>query len=174
MPLLYNGLVCVDGRNCFDGGLINPLPILDAIEAGCTDLLVLLTRPAVFRECLPSRIERQFFDLRCAHGNAQLMNAYCSAYTRENAVRDIALGRQETPPGLTIATLCPSEKDPLVERTTRSTEILKAAAIASARRTYEAFGHPVDEFIEVLRPYPASNRKKEIIGPENDSSLAAA
>src|SRR5690349_15016078 len=40
MPLLYNGLVAVDGRDCFDGGLINPLPILEAIESGCTDLLV--------------------------------------------------------------------------------------------------------------------------------------
>src|SRR5438105_3190148 len=88
MPLLYNGLVKVDGRDCFDGGLINPLPILDAIEAGCTDLLVLLTRPANFRECLPSRLEQQFFDMRCARGNAQLMKAYCGTYARENAVRD--------------------------------------------------------------------------------------
>src|SRR5215831_8740684 len=58
MPLLYNGLVAVDGRDCFDGGLINPLPILDAIESGCTDLLVLLTRPASFRVGLPSRLEQ--------------------------------------------------------------------------------------------------------------------
>src|SRR5262245_57732097 len=44
MPLLYNGLVDVEGRQCFDGALINPLPIMEAIENGCTDLLVLLTR----------------------------------------------------------------------------------------------------------------------------------
>src|ERR1043165_8964616 len=53
MPLLYNGLVAVDGRDCFDGGLINPLPILEAIESGCTDLLVLLTRPPSYRDCAP-------------------------------------------------------------------------------------------------------------------------
>jgi hypothetical protein len=37
---------------------------------------------------------------------------------------------------------------------TCNTLLLKAAAIASAKRTFEAFGHPVEEFIEVLRPYP--------------------
>src|SRR5215467_6522188 len=93
MPLLYNGLVRVNGRDCFDGGLINPLPIPDAIESGCTDLLVLLTRPASFRECLPSVLEQQLFDLRCARGNQQLMKAYCETHVRENAIRDIALGR---------------------------------------------------------------------------------
>jgi predicted patatin/cPLA2 family phospholipase len=158
MPLLYNQLVCVDGRNCFDGGLINPLPIPEAIEAGCTDLLVLLTRPAKFRECVPNRIEQQIFDMRCAHGNAQLMNAFCSTYVRENAVRDIVLGRQVLPASVNIATLCPEEDEPRVERTTRSTDVLKAAAIASARRTFSAFGQPVEEFIEVLRPFPATPR----------------
>src|SRR5262252_3996207 len=39
IPLFYNGLVTVNGRECFDGALINPLPVQDAIAAGCTDLL---------------------------------------------------------------------------------------------------------------------------------------
>jgi predicted patatin/cPLA2 family phospholipase len=155
MPLLYNGLVTVDGRDCFDGALINPLPIPEAIESGCTDLFVLFTRPASFRECVPNRLERQIFDLRCAHGNAQLMRAFCNTYLRENAVRDIALGRQQLPDGINIATICPEETDRKIERMTRDTALLKSAAIASAKRTFEAFGHPVQEFIEVLRPYPA-------------------
>jgi predicted patatin/cPLA2 family phospholipase len=174
MPLLYNGLVTVDGRDCFDGGLINPLPILDAMESGCTDLLVLLTRPANFRECIPSRLEQQLFDMRCARGNAQLMNAYCGTYARENAVRDIALGRQDVPEGIRIATLCPDDMEPRVERTTRSTDILKAAAIASAKRTLEAFGHPVQEFVEVLRPYPPLQPQQEAMDSEADDTLAAA
>jgi predicted patatin/cPLA2 family phospholipase len=179
MPLLYNGIVTVDGRNCFDGGLINPLPILEAIESGCTDLLVLLTRPASFRDCLPGRLERHIFDLRCAHGNEQLMNAFCNTYIRENAVRDIALGRQPVPDGITIATLCPDENEPKIERTTRDAQLLKPAAIASARRTLAAFGHVVEDFVEVLRPFPAIAREiaAEIEGVDSepdDSTLAAA
>jgi predicted patatin/cPLA2 family phospholipase len=155
MPLLYNGLVTVNGRDCFDGGLINPLPILEAIESGCTDLLVFLTRPASFRECPPSLIEQQIFDLRCAHGNSELRRAYCNTYLRENVIRDTALGRVPVPSGVSIATICPEEGDPKIERMTRDTMLLKEAAIASAKRTFEAFGHPVEEFVEVLRPYPA-------------------
>jgi predicted patatin/cPLA2 family phospholipase len=47
MPFFYNGIVTVNGRQCFDGALINPIPIPEAIDSGCTDLLVLLTRPAI-------------------------------------------------------------------------------------------------------------------------------
>ena len=154
IPLLYNGLVDVDGRACLDGALTNPLPVHDAIASGCTDLLVLLTRPPSHRDCLPSLLEQQLFDMRCARGNTQLMNAFVRTYERENAVRDMALGRQPVPHSINIATLCPDDADPRIERTTRSTNLLKTAAIASAKRTLNAFGHDVEEFVEVLRPYP--------------------
>jgi len=175
MPLLYNGLVTVGGRDCFDGGLINPLAILEAIESGCTDLVVLLTRPASFRDCVPTWLEQHFFDSRCARGNAQLMNAFCSTYIRENAVRDIALGRQSVPDGINIATICPDENEPRVERTTRNTDILKSAAMASAKRTLALFGHVVEDFVEVLRPMPGVATQIEPAHSEpDDSTLAAA
>jgi len=175
MPLLYNGLVSIEGRTCFDGALINPIPILEAIESGCTDLLILLTRPASFRDCMPSRIERQIFDLRCAHGNARLMSAFCNTYIRENAVRDLALGRQALPDGINIATLCPEESEPRVERITRDTQVLKDAAISSAKRTLAAFGHLVEDFVEVLRPFPAiEGHTERVSSEEDDSSLARA
>jgi predicted patatin/cPLA2 family phospholipase len=154
MPLLYNGLVDVDGRTCFDGGLINPIPILDALENGCTDLLILLTRPENFRECMPTGLEQRLFDMRCARGNSQIMNAYKSTPIRSNALRDLALGRQEVPPGINIATICPGEDDPKIERTTRNGALLKSAAMASAQRTLLTFGYPVEEIIETLRPFP--------------------
>ncbi len=175
MPLLYNGLVSIEGRSCFDGALMNPVPILEAIESGCTDLLILLTRPASFREGMPSRIERQIFDLRCARGNARLISAFCNTYVRENAVRDLSLGRQAVPDGINIATLCPDESDPRVERITRDTQVLKAAAISSAKRTLAAFGHIVEDFVEVLRPFPAIEEHTETVSSEeDDSSLATA
>ncbi len=175
MPLLYNGTVNVDGRHCFDGGLINPLPVLEAIESGCTDLLVLLTRPASFREPAPSWLQRSLFNFRCAQGNERLMKACCKTYIRENMVRDMALGHQEIPAGINIATICPEETDPVIERTTRKTEMLKAAAISSAKRTMAAFGRPVEEFIEVLRPFPGVQREPEqIISEPDDSTMAAA
>lgn len=154
MPLLYNGLVHIDGRECFDGGLINPLPILEALESGCTDLLVLLTRPENYRECPPTLLEQQFFEARCSRWNEAIVNAFETTHLRGNALRDIALGRESVPAGINIATLCPAEEDVKIERTTRNAQLLKSAAIASAHRTLEAFGHPVEELVEILRPYP--------------------
>ena len=176
MPLLYNGLITIDGRDCFDGALINPLPVLEAIESGCTDLLVLATRPPGFRDTIPSRLEQRLFEMRCARGNSQLMKAYCNSYVRENAVREIALGFQEIPEGINIATICPAETDPRVERTTRHTETLKAAAVASVKRTLRVFGHAVEDVIEVLRPFPAVEPDAEhgLSSESDDSTLAAA
>ena len=175
MPLLYNCLITVDGRQCFDGGLINPLPIVEAIESGSTDLLILLTRPPSFRDRPPGRLEQHIFNLLCARGNSRLLRVFCNTYTRENALRDIALGRQVIPDGIRIATLCPEENEPHVERTTRNAQLLKSAAIASATRTLTAFGHEVADFIEVLRPLPAIASEIESIGSEpDDSTLAAA
>jgi len=177
LPLLYNGLVRVDGRDCFDGGLINPLPILGAIEAGCTDLLVLLTRPESFRECVPSMLERQIFELRCARGNAELMKAFSNMHIRANDIRDIAFGRQSVPAGINIATICPDENSPKIERTTRNAQLLRAAAIASARRTLWTFGYPVEEFVEVLRPFPALELDFEqpaVRSASDDPTLTAA
>jgi len=154
MPLFYNGHVTVDGRECFDGALINPIPIQETIAAGCTDLLVLLTRPASFRESPPSRVERQIFNLRCARGHPELQRAFCEVHARENGMRDIALGRQSVTGGINIATICPDETSPKIDRMTRDAALLKAAAIASATNTFEVFGRHVEEFIEVLRPYP--------------------
>jgi predicted patatin/cPLA2 family phospholipase len=164
MPLLYNGLVDVDGRQCFDGGLINPLPIMDAIENGCTDLLILLTRPESYRECTPGGLEQRLFDMRCARGNSQIMNAYRDAPIRANALRDIALGKQDVPPGINIATICPGEADPKIERTTCNAVLLKSAAVASVRQTLVAFGYPVEEIIEIMRPFPAGEPRFH--GPE--------
>jgi predicted patatin/cPLA2 family phospholipase len=176
MPLLYNGLVDIEGRQCFDGGLINPLPIMDAIENRCTDLLVLLTRPASYRECSPSGLEQRLFNLRCAKGNVGLMDAYRNAPMRANTLRDIALGKEGGLSGINIATICPSEEDPCIERTTRNADLLKSAAIASVRRTLLAFGYPVEDIIEIIRPFRATEPAfgAATIPPVSSDTVSAA
>jgi hypothetical protein len=71
-------------------------------------------------------------------------------------LRDISLGKQEGPAGINIATICPSEADPPIERMTRNAVLLKSAAIASVRRTLLAFGYPVEEIVEIIRPFRAA------------------
>src|SRR4029453_18124380 len=112
-------------------------------------------------------IEQHLFDLRCARGNADLMKAYCNAYLQENAIRNIALGcpGSVVPAGLNIATICPGETDPKVGRLTCNAALLKAAAIANAKRTFSVFDYPVEEFVEVLQPSPAKAKIGEKDAP---------
>jgi hypothetical protein len=101
------------------------------------------------------------------------MAAYCNMHVRHNSVRDIVFGREPVPESINIATLCPEEKDPRVERMTRSAEVLRAAAIGSAKRTLRAFGRRVDDFVEVLRPYVSFQRDQEkAISESDDSTLS--
>jgi hypothetical protein len=59
---------------------------------------------------------------------------------------------------------------------TRNTEILKGAAMASAKRTLALFGHVVEDFIEILRPLPGITKAEpEAADSEpDDPTLAAA
>lgn len=45
LPVVYRRQVIVDGRKCIDGSVSNSIPLLKAIELGCTHILVVLTRP---------------------------------------------------------------------------------------------------------------------------------
>ena len=45
MPLVYRRPIHYRGRRYVDGATFAPVPLLDAIADGCTDILVLLSRP---------------------------------------------------------------------------------------------------------------------------------
>lgn len=49
LPILYNKPVEVLSKQYIDGGVANGIPLISAIEAGCTDIVVVLTRPPSFR-----------------------------------------------------------------------------------------------------------------------------
>ena len=119
MPLLYNGVVNVNERECFDGGLINPIPILDAIEAGCTWISWSLTRPANC-ESRPTMLEQRLSKYVALAEERILLLRSRMRVSAPTTFRDIALARQSVPSGINIVTICPDETDPRIERTTRS------------------------------------------------------
>lgn len=138
VPLLYNRSVEIDGRSYIDGGLINPVPIEQALINGCTDLVVLLTRPANFKYGKPGWLDKYLFDLTFARGNSGLSQAYSQCDERSHILRDLALGRAPTPPGVNIVTICTDEPE-MISRTTRNRALLRKAAIIYGRRTLQVF-----------------------------------
>jgi predicted acylesterase/phospholipase RssA len=142
-PFLYNQHVTVDGSRCLDAGLVNSFPVADAVAAGCTDVLVLLTRPFAYRRPRPGRLMRWLFDRICAPGNSLLSRAFALRHERDAALRDLAFGRSSVPAGVNIATICTDDVE-LVQRMTTERSLLRAAAIAFGRKTLRVLGADPD------------------------------
>jgi predicted patatin/cPLA2 family phospholipase len=138
-PFLYNRPVIVQGRRCLDAGLVNAFPIADAVAAGCTDVLVLLTRPFAYRRPPAGSLLRWLFDRVCAPGNRLLSRAFELRHERDAALRDLAFGRSPVPPGVNIATICTDDVE-LVQRMTTDRARLQAAALAFGRKTLRVLG----------------------------------
>lgn len=138
IPVAYNRSIEVDGRLCIDAGVANPFPLQEALASGCTDLLVLLTRPRHFRRPRPARTSDLIFNLY-ARGKRELRQAYARQPQRDAELRDLALGRAPVRAGVNIATLCVGE-DHGVQRLTVDPIRLHAAAVGCGRRMLAVMG----------------------------------
>jgi predicted patatin/cPLA2 family phospholipase len=148
-PLLSERVRRLGDRDCFDGGFANSLPVQDAIDSGCTDLLVLLTRSSDYVDPRPGFLLREWFKMRCARGKPELIAAGEHIHVRENQARDLALGRRAPPANVNIAAICPGEGSVGLGQTTKNTGILKAAADDGARQVFRAFGAASDHAANV-------------------------
>jgi predicted patatin/cPLA2 family phospholipase len=137
-PLLSERSRRLGDRDCFDGGFANPLPIADAVESGCTDIFLLLTRGSDYVDPRPGFLLRTLFKWRCARGNATLIAAGEQIHVRENESRDLALGRRAPPSSVNIVAICPEVTTQLA-RTMTNREALKSAAAAGGRQVLDAF-----------------------------------
>ena len=140
VPVVYNRTIQVGTNGYIDGGTLTPIPLQHAIEGGCTDLVVFLTRPQRYRSGRPHWWERQLFSLRCAKDNRILQRRYESAYAEGNRCRDICFGVVPPPRPINIATFCPSETDTELTRLTTDGVKLKNSAIEMALATLRVFG----------------------------------
>jgi predicted patatin/cPLA2 family phospholipase len=134
VPFLYHRPMTVDGRRYFDAGLVNAFPVADAVAAGCTDILVLLTRPFGYRRPRALRWMRWLFNRLYARRNPRLARAFALRHQQDAAVRSVAFGRSPVPAGINIATIC-TDDDEDVGRMTTDGARLRAAALAFGRKT---------------------------------------
>lgn len=138
-PLLYHGRLSVDGLRCMDAGVVNAFPVEDAVAAGCTDILVMLTRPVGYQRRPAGRLMRWLFGRCHAAGNAALARALAVRHQADARQRDLAFGRAPLPPGVNLATIC-TDAGEVVDRLTRDAALLRAGAQSFGRKTLRAFG----------------------------------
>lgn len=126
LPIAYKNQVVIDGRTYIDGGVSDPIPVLKAIDEGCTDVTVLLTRPAGYRKKIPfvNILPRLY-----ARRYPRLAEAFMRRYEAYNRAMDfIESGR--SPVKLTV--IRPQGRLPVSRLTTRQEKII--AAIAQGER----------------------------------------
>ena len=138
---LYNQSVMLNGIPYADGGITDPIPVLGAIDNGCTHILVLLTRPHGFRLQKFEGAGRMLLKVLLRRWNRRFVDAFFSTrYRRYNEARDIAFGDVPAAPGVNLAVLCPASGAPAVDRTTISHKRLAAAMEHSIKRTLQLLG----------------------------------
>lgn len=149
MPFAYDRPVTIDGVDYFDGGVSCPIPIAEAITAGCTDILVVLSRP---RDFLPSPnkgiITRYWIEPRIKRHGRNFYQVFKKSHEIHREHLRIIKG-ETTYAGkqANILVLFP-EKPVRVTRMTKKARILKGAMIETTLKTFQLFGvydyHPVE------------------------------
>ncbi len=140
IPVLYNRTVELEGKSCLDGGLHIPIPLQQAIDDGCTDILVLLSRGAEYRSAEPRWGLRLLFKIMSGRGRPGFQETFARHHLYSRAARDLALGRSGLGlPWVNIATICMEASEP-INRTTVDPVALRAAAVSYGRRTLRILG----------------------------------
>lgn len=93
LPLITRGKVSLDGNWIFDGGYADPIPLSQALKNGCSEVLVVRTRPVT------ERVERDTLDWLASYlfrDNPKISTLFENWHIRYNALADrLAEGSNE-------------------------------------------------------------------------------
>ncbi len=149
LPFLYDIPVEIDGRKFLDGGISCPIPVVETIEDGCTDIFVVLTRHEYYQPSPPRGIWENFLvkPVIKKHGE-NLYNLYTTSYHNYKERMLIATGKKlYGERKVNIITIFP-DPEIGITRLTKNKDTLKKAATDGAIKTFNLFGvkniHPAE------------------------------
>jgi predicted patatin/cPLA2 family phospholipase len=142
LPVLYNRVVRLQCGSYVDGGISNSLPVQDAIDAGCTDILVLATKLREHVHGSPSLLHRALMFAMMGWRHPAVMQAHRCSFEVSNKHRRLAAGKDSVI-GVNIATLCPETEELVIGKATISRPKLLKAARSMAHRAIRVFGGDV-------------------------------
>jgi predicted patatin/cPLA2 family phospholipase len=149
LPFAYDIPVSIQGVDYLDGGISCPIPITEAIEGGCTDILVVLTRPKGYEPSEPKGIfDHYFIEPRIRKHGENFYRAYINRHhIHKERLRIIKGEKIYKGKRVNILAVFPGESLK-IGRMTRKESILKNAATEGAVKTLKLFGvdhyHPVE------------------------------
>ncbi len=135
MPWAGGPPVEIDGRRYLDGGMISPVPVAEAIDAGATHVLALQTRPFGIPRKSASKIGDRLIERHLRGLNPALVTVYRERITKdERLVDDLARNSREAgnePPY--VLGLRPPDGTPCVGQLERDPIALTAGAVEGER-----------------------------------------
>lgn len=152
MPVLYNRTVSLEGREFVDGGISCAIPIRQAVARGCTDVLVLLTKVNYYQLAPPTLLEKILMYAFMGRRFPNLMRTYLNMAEGANENRRIVIGDSKVD-GVNIATICPSQSELIVERTTMDRSRLIDGAELMAKKTFNLFAADTAVLAAVFNRY---------------------
>lgn len=128
LPIFYNKPVVINGIRYLDGGAINPFPLEKALEDGCTDILILFTRPIIRRHY--QKLIPLWFELwQLKKYGKNFISAFYSRDKIYEKFLEIINGREKLSSPVNIAVIAP--KTQKLTLSTINPDRLKRAGYAS-------------------------------------------
>lgn len=124
MPFLYNKTVNINGKEFVDGGATDELPLLKAIELGCTDILIILTRDISFRRRYRAFTVWFLKNMFMRDYKANLKEIVMHSLERfNNTMKVLEIPNMQSNPRISV--IYPSDKRKLVSMTTKNKKRLQ-------------------------------------------------
>lgn len=129
MPILYNRVVQVKGNGFIDGGVVDAVPLKRAIDLGCTDILVVLTREPSFRRKRPNLLMRLIEHVFLRKYPKVMKEKVLAEDNLFNETMEIIEGETYLNKGIRIGVVYPSDLGKMVSRTTNDKNLLLECAL---------------------------------------------
>jgi predicted patatin/cPLA2 family phospholipase len=140
MPILYNKVVKINGRGYIDGGLTEGVPLLRAIELGCTDILVVLTRKPSFRRKAPNLLMRLIESPFLRNYPEPTKKILLNEDVQFNRIMEILENPIKYYTNTRISIVYPSDYNKMVSRTNNNREKLIQCALMARNDTRRFLG----------------------------------
>ena len=120
LPIFYNRVINIADKKFVDGGISDAIPLLRAIDAGCTDIVVVTTRESSFRRKRTTGFKRGLGQLVLAKHPRSLRNQLLNEDKLFNKSMDLLQRLALLGGDIRITWVAPSDNSRLVGRTTRA------------------------------------------------------
>jgi predicted patatin/cPLA2 family phospholipase len=129
LPALYNKQVALRGETYVDGGAVDGVPLMRAVDWGCRDIVSVLTRQPGYRR-LRKGLAYRMFGRTLASGQSSAIKDLIGHEDRLfNSAMDLLEGKTAPVGGIRSSVVAPSASADLVSRTTFDKPRLERCAL---------------------------------------------